>query len=297
MAFGDPLATAIAAGVGYLVDVAELQEIRDALRFLKGLDGETELDDVLKTLKHFRGSVQVLGLSAQVDDGDPQDASLLRLSPTGDQSISGLIEGTQGRLIFLVNISTTDTVTILHNNAGSAAGNRFWNPGQVNFDLTPDMGVVVAYETTAARWRVLGIAGSFVPTDGAHTINDVKTFSSIPVLPASDPTTDNQAARKVYVDSLAPKAWATVASDGTLQANSHNISGVVKDDTGDYTVSFDTDFANTNYACLVTIESALQNSDRTAMVHTPAVGSIKVAINVGGLATDMPFHLAAFGDQ
>ena len=36
----------------------------------------------------------------------------------------------------------------------------------------------------------------------AQTIADVKTFTSIPVLPASDPTTDNQAVRKSYVDDM-----------------------------------------------------------------------------------------------
>jgi len=35
---------------------------------------------------------------------------------------------------------------------------------------------------------------------GDQTVAGVKTFSSIPVLPASDPTTANQAARKAYVD-------------------------------------------------------------------------------------------------
>jgi len=36
---------------------------------------------------------------------------------------------------------------------------------------------------------------------GDQTIGGVKTFSSIPVLPASDPTSDNQATRKAYVDN------------------------------------------------------------------------------------------------
>lgn len=36
----------------------------------------------------------------------------------------------------------------------------------------------------------------------AETITGVKTFSSIPVLPATDPTTENQATRKGYVDGL-----------------------------------------------------------------------------------------------
>lgn len=35
-----------------------------------------------------------------------------------------------------------------------------------------------------------------VATSGDETINGVKTFGSIPVLPASDPTTDNQAVRR-----------------------------------------------------------------------------------------------------
>jgi hypothetical protein len=37
---------------------------------------------------------------------------------------------------------------------------------------------------------------------GNQTIAGVKTFTSIPVLPASDPTTDNQAVRKAYVDTI-----------------------------------------------------------------------------------------------
>jgi len=44
-----------------------------------------------------------------------------------------------------------------------------------------------------------GLAGK-VSTTGNETIAGVKTFSSIPVLPSSNPTSDNQAARKAYVD-------------------------------------------------------------------------------------------------
>ncbi len=39
-----------------------------------------------------------------------------------------------------------------------------------------------------------------VETTGDQTIGGVKTFSTIPVLPASDPTSDNEAVRKKYVD-------------------------------------------------------------------------------------------------
>lgn len=51
-----------------------------------------------------------------------------------------------------------------------------------------------------------------------QTIAGIKTFSSIPVLPASDPTTANQAARKSYVDGLVAETTGsiTITSEGAL---------------------------------------------------------------------------------
>ena len=45
----------------------------------------------------------------------------------------------------------------------------------------------------------------FVNTTAAQTVAGVKTFSSIPLLPASEPTTANQAVRKSYVDAIKGK--------------------------------------------------------------------------------------------
>jgi len=57
-----------------------------------------------------------------------------------------------------------------------------------------------------------------VKTAGAQTIADVKTFSSIPVLPASNPTTDNQAVRKKYVDEYFMKYDYIVNSQAKFDA-------------------------------------------------------------------------------
>ena len=57
--------------------------------------------------------------------------------------------------------------------------------------------------TTNIPAGVATALGGKVSTTGNETVNGVKTFGSIPVLPASDPTTDNQAARKAYVDATA----------------------------------------------------------------------------------------------
>ena len=53
-----------------------------------------------------------------------------------------------------------------------------------------------------------------VKTTGTQTVAGVKTFSSIPVLPASDPTAANEAVRKSYADALVTETTGSVA-DGT----------------------------------------------------------------------------------
>ena len=54
---------------------------------------------------------------------------------------------------------------------------------------------------------------TMVKTTGDQTIAGIKTFSSIPVLPASSPTTDNQATRKKYVDDLVAAVTASITGE------------------------------------------------------------------------------------
>lgn len=62
--------------------------------------------------------------------------------------------------------------------------------------------IVLVSGTLAGAYAViLPWKADEVKLAGDQTVNGIKTFSSIPVLPASDPTTANQAARKSYVDS------------------------------------------------------------------------------------------------
>jgi hypothetical protein len=56
--------------------------------------------------------------------------------------------------------------------------------------------------TETAWWRLLVSVEGAVNVIGAQTIAGIKTFTSIPVLPGSSPTSDNQATRKKYVDDL-----------------------------------------------------------------------------------------------
>ena len=51
----------------------------------------------------------------------------------------------------------------------------------------------------------VNLDGNGVVLTGDQTVAGVKTFSSIPVLPASDPTTENQVSRKAYTDGKISK--------------------------------------------------------------------------------------------
>ncbi len=64
-------------------------------------------------------------------------------------------------------------------------------------------------------------SSDFVQTTGDQTIGGVKTFENIPVLPASDPTTDNQASRKKYVDDKVATVSAQ-AGFGAWESKSNN---------------------------------------------------------------------------
>lgn len=68
---------------------------------------------------------------------------------------------------------------------------------------------IASYDTGAA-WVDLPFLNTL-----AQTITGIKTFASIPVLPGSDPTTDNQAARKLYIDSLIKRTFGTYTGDNT----------------------------------------------------------------------------------
>lgn len=110
------------------------------------------------------------------------------------------------------------------------------------------------------------------------------------LLPAIDPPNANYANRNSFV-----KAWINSTSAGVAN-DSYNCS-VVKNSTGNYTVTFNTDFANANYSAVATISAggAVASYIRTS---SPLVGSIVVeTFDATPAASDRAFCLIAIGDQ
>lgn len=65
-----------------------------------------------------------------------------------------------------------------------------------------------------------------VKLTGDQTVAGIKTFTSIPVLPASDPTADNEATRKLYVDTRFAATEIYATDDLRDSADTERISSV-----------------------------------------------------------------------
>lgn len=74
---------------------------------------------------------------------------------------------------------------------------------------------------TSLEGSVSGFPGTYVDQTSDESIGGVKTFTQLPVLPAVDPASDNQPARKAYVDSKSAALDTRVTS---LEAQTYTAS-------------------------------------------------------------------------
>lgn len=94
---------------------------------------------------------------------DITDASVIRVKNTGGalHYISGMVAGTDGQIITIVNTSTnnvpTEDLVFRHENVSSAAANRF----QLGRDWTvrPFESITLQYDTDVDRWIKIGASG------------------------------------------------------------------------------------------------------------------------------------------
>lgn len=126
------------------------------------------------------------GLNSNIDTGGL--TTVVAGGPTGAFSIGGLTFGVVGRVLPFRN-ATTQTMTILHEDLLSAAGNRFHLPGGAPLKLYSSQVVFFAYDTSINRWHLqnAGVsrpihinASDFgVIADGVHddTPNILEAFS------------------------------------------------------------------------------------------------------------------------
>lgn len=110
--------------------------------------------------------VQAVGASSPTAITGAQDnyapigfttASVLRVDCSAAASLTGLAGGSDGRVVWLYNISTNgaNTLTLKHD-VTSTALNRFFLAGTTDLVIPNYGGVMLQYDSTSLRWRVAG---------------------------------------------------------------------------------------------------------------------------------------------
>lgn len=103
----------------------------------------------------YTGTISPAQITADQNDYAPTGlatASVVRLSSDALRAINGLTGGATGRVLILHNVGAFQ-INLADEAAGSAAANRFALTRTVA--LLPDAAVMIQYDATSSRWRVL----------------------------------------------------------------------------------------------------------------------------------------------
>lgn len=85
---------------------------------------------------------------------DWSSRSMFRATPLSSGTLTGATAVASSRRTIL-NVSTSNTLTIAHESGSSTAANRFICPGNTNYVIQPNSAVDIWYDSTSQRWRVI----------------------------------------------------------------------------------------------------------------------------------------------
>jgi hypothetical protein len=92
-----------------------------------------------------------------------KESVTFRANPTADVDVNSFAPATDGFTIgkWIFNISTTKTMTAVHEDAGSTAAYRILCPDGVDIPIPPLGWLFVWYDFTSSRWRAVGEKSRF----------------------------------------------------------------------------------------------------------------------------------------
>jgi hypothetical protein len=104
-------------------------------------------------------------LAADADDYDLIVGTVFNLLTSGGaRSVTGILGGTEGRVIQIVNVGT-DYIYLVNESSSSTATARILTalPAGATFNLAPNMSVFLSYNNTVNRWLVMHSSVVFDP--------------------------------------------------------------------------------------------------------------------------------------
>jgi hypothetical protein len=102
-------------------------------------------------------SALAAGTTSDYNPAGLSSANVLRLTPNAANStLGGLVGGTNGRTLAIVNTGTAANLVLAHEEVNTAAANQIILANNTNLTLRPNGGATLWYDGTTARWRVVG---------------------------------------------------------------------------------------------------------------------------------------------
>lgn len=196
---------------------------------------------------------------------------------------------------------TTGAVYFLHTTAGQASTTEPSTAGQVSKPVYIADSTTSAILTLESRGSIISTAG--VLTEASQSNMEAGTSTSTYVSPA-----------KAQYHPSAAKFWCSLTySAGTptvRSSGSYNVTSLTDNGTGDFTINLTTAFSSStaysiaasvgyNTGSATTIAPFTFNSSGTATISSPAAGSVRVGVFVGGSFSDATnvMSVAGYGDQ
>jgi hypothetical protein len=173
------------------------------------------------------GTTQAVTLAGTTNDQSLNaDTTVLRLTLTGSQTLTGITGGAQGRLLFVENISGSgNNLTLASLSASSAVANRIRAPNGVDLVLRFRESALLRWETNNNDWRVVATSRATAIADGDYgdvTVSSAGATWTIDNDVVSDAKLRNSGALSVIGRSANSSGdpadiSATAASDAVLR--------------------------------------------------------------------------------
>jgi len=95
-------------------------------------------------------------MSGDVNNYDLGNKSFIRLSGgAADRIVTGIVAQTDGHVLFITNIGTTNKISFANESASSTAANRIMTTVAGTVEIPPAHSIQLIYDATTARWREL----------------------------------------------------------------------------------------------------------------------------------------------
>lgn len=159
--------------------------------------------------------------------------------------------------------------------------------------------IIVASSASAWARKGMGTANQLIRVNSGAT--DIEYFTPAATqaeMEAASSTTVYATPGRVQYHPGVVKGWIVFAGDGSATTGSHNVTSLTDTGTGDFLVTWATDFSGTNYAVLTGANATV--TTRLVQYRTKAAGTTQII--AGATTSDSPqditeISVAAVGDQ